>query len=168
MLLALAGCAGKSEPTAAQDYAELSYAQDQKRGQQVADCLAESTGFILEVDWQGGIGYSSEEVPQSQQELVDEEMDRCHAKYWPEAPEKHSDESVARLYALQVEARKCYMAEGYSLSEPPSEATFIDTYQSGDEFWNLVMELTLTYKLGGDGYSDLLKKCPDPLSFFWE
>lgn len=168
--LALAGCAAAQESPIAQEYREMSskYESFAEEAQKVADCVEQSTGFVVDVGRDGSLGASTESIPNAQMDLVFEEIDRCQGYPNLEPELQFSDEALGRLYDLQLEARKCFIGEGYIITEPPSKATFIDTFQSDDQFWNLGMELALVHKLSPDEQMDLKEKCADPLDFLDE
>lgn len=168
--LVLIGCAATQEPPIVQEYRELSlkYATAAEEVQKAADCVEQSTGFVLDVDRDGNWGFPGDEVPLAQESLVFEEMDRCLGHSTSEPELQFSNAALERLYDLQLEARKCFIGEGYIITEPPSKATFIDTFQSDDQFWNLGMELALVHKLSPDEQMDLKEKCADPLDFLDE
>lgn len=168
IVIALVGCAPSESSSITQAYQDLSYENVEEQGQREADCVEESTGFILDVGRDGSLGVSSENVPEAQWSLVFQEMDRCEGSSPSDLPLQFSNEDIGRLFDLQLVARECFVKEGYAISEPPSGATFIDSFQAGDKLWNLGMELALIHKLGPDEQMDLKEKCPDPLDFLTE
>lgn len=168
VVLALVGCAPSESSSITQVYQDLSYENVEERGQKIADCVEESTGFVLDVGRDGSVGFSNYDVPPEQSDLVVEEIDRCMGISPSDLPLQFSDEEIGRLFDLHLVARECFIKEGYAISEPPSRATFIDSFQAGDKFWNLGMELALIHKLGLDEQMDLKEKCPDPLDFLAE
>lgn len=136
--------------------------------QKAADCVEQSNGFVLDVDRDCNWGFPGDEVPLAQESLVFEEIDRCLGRSTSEPELQFSNAALERLYDLQLEARKYFISEGYTITEAPSKATFVDTFRIGDRFWNLGMELALVHKLGPDELMDLKEKCADPLDFLAE
>lgn len=162
-LLALAGCAGEEASPAAQEYASLNVTLLEDNANEVVECVKERTGFEVTADPDGSVGYTNEDVPESQYEIVDAAIPECFEELGFITDGVLSDEQKTRMYALQVEARNCLAEQGYDTPEPPSEAVYLDTYGT-PEYWAPWGHMG-NYQLSSEEMTTLLAACPDPGAF---
>lgn len=163
----LGGCAGGPEVYSGPQYQDFDFAILEREAQIVADCVQERAGFVVDVFKDGSLGYGSATIPESQWDVVDEEIDNCTNELIPRAPETFSVEMLEHLYGLQVEARNCYGDLGYELPAPTSKETFLDEFQSGGKFWNVIQDLVVGHRLSESQQAEIFQTCPDPFDFFW-
>lgn len=163
----MGGCAPEAQQPISEAYEQLSWDILEEEAHLVAECIEERTGFAIRVTRGGYIEYTSEEVPEAQQAIVDEAAFACDLELVPQAPKNPSEESLKTLYSLEVEAHKCLTNEGYSLLAPVSEATFIENFRSGEMPWSALWEVSIEENLNEEGFLDLLEKCPDPMNYYW-
>lgn len=75
------------------------------------------------------------QLPQSQLEGWSQDMRSCAEKSDPLPPvAAPDDEQIRAFYSFLVEQRTCLIDEGESITEPPSEDTFVESFASG-EYW---------------------------------
>ncbi|XBH22975.1 hypothetical protein V5R04_07125 [Jonesiaceae bacterium BS-20] len=166
-VLTVGGCSSGPEAHSGPLYQDFDFAILEQEAQIVADCVEDRTGFVLDVFENGGVGYGSDTVPKAQSEAVSDEIDNCTAELIPQSPETFSVELLERLYGLQVDARNCYVDLGFDLPEPTSKETFIDEFQSGGMFWNVIQDLVVGHRLSESKQIEIFQECPDPFDFFW-
>lgn len=166
-LAVISGCASDTQEPISEAYEQLSWDILEDEAHLVAQCVEERTGFAVRVTRGGYIEYTSEEVPDAQWDIVGEEAYACGLEAVPQAPKNPSEESLRTLYSLEVEAHKCLTNEGYSLSAPVSEATFIESFRSGEMPWSALWEAMSESSMGETEFLDLLEKCPDPTQYYW-
>ncbi|MCI9889440.1 hypothetical protein JT358_13370 [Micrococcales bacterium 31B] len=158
VLAALSGCSGSSEYAA--QYKALSPTYTQDRAQAIVRCVAEA-GFTVHTNEGGGVGYSSNEVPDAQADLADQAIKTCYTSLQgAEAPLTTTQWTT--IYHLQVEARGCLASQGYDTSEPPTLQTFLGSTQGSP--WSPWSEMN-RYRLPQAKVAELTVKCPDPLVY---
>ncbi|XBH20712.1 hypothetical protein V5R04_10790 [Jonesiaceae bacterium BS-20] len=167
LVLAVGGCASGPEAYSGPQYQDFDFAILEQEAQTVAGCVEERSGFVVDALTDGSLGYGSATIPESQWGVVDEVIDECSKELTPQPPEMFSVESLEHLYGLQIEARNCYIDLGYDLPEPTSNETFLDEYQSGEVFWNVIQDLVVGHRLSEGKAMEIFETCPDPFAFFW-
>jgi hypothetical protein len=81
------------------------------------------------VDPDNGLTFS--DVPPEQESELTTAINECQAEY-PVSPP--TPENLNILYKAEVEQRLCLIGLGYELPEPPTLATYIDTYMTDPWF----------------------------------
>lgn len=101
----------------------------------LAQCLEEQ-GIAAEVDREA----TELIVPDAhQQEAVVAAMEGCRAQAREEGvfPEVElTREDLQRVYEQLVAAEDCLEQLGYSIQDPPSRDSFIESYEAGEEPWH--------------------------------
>lgn len=77
--LGMLGCASPGQEQVSQTYQDLDFSLLESEAQTTADCIEAETGFIVDVYRDGSIGYSSQAVPASQQDVYDAAYETCAA-----------------------------------------------------------------------------------------
>jgi hypothetical protein len=96
----------------------------------IAACLREA-GWNAEINQADG-GLVIESLTSQQRPALMEARSACEQQIGaPPPPEPASAEQIHERYAFLVQARQCLMALGYTISEPPTEETFADSYATG-------------------------------------
>ncbi|WP_431798581.1 hypothetical protein [Microbacterium kunmingense] len=101
----------------------------------LADCL-NSEGFEVSVRTDGNL--ESDSVPASQQESYAVAMWKCMAMYPydPKFNQALTDEQIRRVYDYYVnELTPCLEDRGITVTDPPSETTFVEGYYSAPNLW---------------------------------
>lgn len=103
-------------------------------------------------------------VPEPQQDKYFADAERCSTEVGELSRFAHpSDEQIRARYAAEVELRDCLIAEGYQISEPPSEATWVEAFGgSSPSLWLPYFEVYTQTGLSGEEEAQLKQRCPDP------
>ncbi|XBH22978.1 hypothetical protein V5R04_07140 [Jonesiaceae bacterium BS-20] len=166
-IMVMGGCGTESQPPISEEYKQLNWNILEDEAHLVAECVEEQTGFTVRVTRGGYIEYTSKEVPDAQWDIVGEAAFECDRELVPQAPKNPSEESLKTLYSLEVDAYRCLTNEGYSVSAPVSEATFIESVRSAGPIWSPLFEAMTEPPIGEEEFLDLLEKCPDPTNYYW-
>jgi hypothetical protein len=88
------------------------------------------------------------------------------AKAYPPAP--MSERAIRERYALEVQTRECLIGQGYDISEPPSEQTWVEQFSNSSKgLWLPYWEIFTQSKLNAGAVAALKVKCPDPGERFY-
>jgi hypothetical protein len=169
----LAACASFSSPEGEENeaHADQSYtalqetyeASRAERGRAAADCLAENgfPGAVVGTD-----GSTNIDVPEGQQTAYEQAAVDCMKTVCPNCGAPLPQDSLERLYALQVEARACLQSFDIDTSEPPALQTYLDTPEA--DRWNPHLEAGPLVAQSGRSV-EIEKDCPDPVSMasYW-
>ncbi len=138
-LVALAGCANTAAPTsqpAISTQATPSSSIPVYAGPSeeylplIAACLREA-GWNAEINQaDGGLVIAS--LTSAQRPAFTAARSACEQRIGtPPPPQPATAEQIHQRYLFLVQARQCLMALGYTISEPPTEETFADSYATG-------------------------------------
>ena len=163
----IGGCGKASQLPVSESYEQFDWDVLEDEARSVSKCVEERTGFTVTVIRGGSYEYTSKEVPDAQWDLVGDTILECDQELVPQAPKDPSEESLKTFYSLEIDAYRCLTNEGYSLSAPVSEATFIEGLRSGEMPWSALFEVITEEALDEGGTLDLLEICPDPANFYW-
>jgi len=100
-----------------------------------------------------GDGISFQSVPQSQNELAVQYFEACRAGLGIPDYEPASPEQIEMVYWYYIALRDCLIDEGYTVSEPPSLDTFVESWASGP--WSPYENVS-----PGAGWDAIQMKCP--------
>ena len=100
-----------------------------------------------------GDGISFLSVPHSQNQLAQQHLEACHAGLNLPEFEWPSPEQIEVMYRYYVALRECLIAEGYTVSEPPSLDQYIDSFTTGP--WSPYENVP-----GDSGWDAIQMKCP--------
>ncbi|BDZ54712.1 hypothetical protein GCM10025870_17850 [Agromyces marinus] len=126
------------------------------------DCMVDNGWVDLVLDEDGSFGGT---VPPEQREQYQADLEDCDAKAQLKYPMPETTEDDMReRYVFELETRKCLMAQGYPISEPPSVEKYIEQNQTG-ELWMPYSELPASLKQAE--YKRLREVCPDPAYRFY-
>ncbi|MCD1570799.1 hypothetical protein [Agromyces mediolanus] len=179
----LAACSGqasppdeRSDPSSAADYGYLSEVDSegllggrtvsQVLSQAMYDCMVDAGWVNLTVADDGSM---SGEVPAAQSEQYDTDFAECQAQVDRNYPiPEMTDSAIRERYAREVEARDCLIAQGYSVSEPPSEQVWVETFTSDPaSLWLPYFEVFTQAQLSASEEKQLKRACPDPGDRFY-
>ncbi|WP_207082627.1 hypothetical protein [Nocardioides sp. S5] len=107
----------------------------------------------------GQIGVQpASQIPKSQLGGWSQDMRSCATKSDPLPPVAAPNESqVAAFYSFLLDQRTCLVDEGESISEPPSEDTFVESFASG-EYWTPWSDVDLDQ--APERIAELEQACP--------
>lgn len=120
-----------------------------------AACLTEA-GFPSQMSADGGIEIDEGPPEQSVQFTAAREACVDEQGGYPTSS-KLSSEEIGRLYDLQVEGRRCLLARGEVIGEPPSREKFIADYEG-----SLAGLGTIPWSPWLESSEDGLEACPQP------
>ena len=177
-LLLATGCSPAETETAKQ-YKGLSPSFRLDQSKLIVECVKEK-GFTVKSDVQGGVGYTSDEVPDDQIDLVNAAIKTCYADsgFGDDSLAEITDEQLHKLYALNLEAAKCLESLDIfgdikvQVAEAPSEQSFVDTFRAPGDAppWSPWGSDTLKQISSVD--KDTVEKarlnCPDPLNYVYQ
>jgi len=115
----------------------------------LVECVNDQ-GFAVTLDPDGGIGYAS--VPAEQNQLAFSVDLACEAGLHLPPPQPLSPEQLEKMYAYMVALAGCVEDQGYSVGDPPSLDTFIDS----QGYWNPYFDLPDSALMN----LDLIRACP--------
>ena len=123
----------------------------------VSDCMA-TAGFAMSISPDGGLSITS--LPAEQEQAYTVAYFTCTAEY-PLNPVYRvplSEEQLRYLYWYwDGTLRSCLTDNGYSISEAPSEARFLETYDS-EEGWAPFAEV---HPATADEWFDVVTSCTE-------
>lgn len=172
-LLLVTGCT-PAESASAKDYKALNpNLQLEYANQQVA-CMKDK-GFTVLPDTQGGVRFSSEQVPEDQTELAYQAIRDCSEELGYNDEPEISEAQLHKLYALNLEAAKCLEALDIfgdikvQVSEAPSEQSFVESFNTpGDKQpwspWGLDTMKQIS-SVDEKVVDQARLACPDPLNY---
>ncbi|AXH37525.1 hypothetical protein DVJ78_18285 (plasmid) [Humibacter sp. BT305] len=102
----------------------------------------------------GGAGM---EIPREQVPQFQASVDECDKELGFEVRPLTTDE-YSNLYNEYLDSLQCLRDAGYALPEPPTEQTFVDTYQS--EPWSPWTDLPI------ESQPQALQVCPQPTPIY--
>jgi len=127
------------------------------------NCLNEK-GFPANVGAQGGVTYG--DIPAEQGPAQRRAAASCEAEY-PIDPrysmQLPRSRALAQYGFLVNTLAPCVEAQGYAVSTPPSESTWMDDYYATGQAWDPFDEAASQIAVGSDDLDDLYQACP-PLS----
>lgn len=153
MLIALlAACSSSPAPTpsSTEETATLTAGE---RIAAVKRCI-EDRGWSVALTPDNGLTFS--DVPPEQESELTTAINECQAEY-PVSPP--TPENLNILYKAEVEQRLCLIGLGYELPEPPTLATYIDTYTTDP--WFAIADAS-PETMSPAKYAEVLGKCPSP------
>lgn len=96
------------------------------------ECM-ENKGWTPEAQFGGGMNFG--DVPPEQAERLQEDATLCSQDTGWGSFDRFSAEQVSQLYDLEVEAHECFLEHDYASPPPPSRETYIDTFQTADQYY---------------------------------
>lgn len=127
------------------------------------NCVTEK-GFPASVGAQGGVTYG--DIPAEQGLAQRRAAASCEAEY-PIDPrysmQLPRNPALAQYGFLVDTVAPCVEAQGYAISTPPSESTWLDEYYATGQAWDPFDEAASQIAVGSDDLDDLYRACP-PLS----
>lgn len=164
----LAGCSS-GQVELSMDYKALDPDFRLAQSNQQVACMKDK-GFTVLPDIQGGVEYGNEQVPEDQLELANQAIRDCYDELGFNDLPEITEAQLHKLYTLNLEAKKCL--EGlkdydFSFSEPPSEQSFVDSFNNpGNVPWSPWGQ-DMAGQLPGDAaeMDTIRRACPDPLNY---
>lgn len=153
LVVTLGGCAATPtpSPTSATGWADEGYFRA------LASCLREA-GFDAVVNTSER-SISVDSLTDQQRPAFIEAKGGCEERIGPPPSAAPLNESQVRdQYRLLVSARDCLIALGYSISEPPSEEVFVETWSTGP--WSPYAEVIDV--ANSEEWVELNQECPQP------
>lgn len=158
LALALAGCGGGggSESAAPKPGSGDPKMPDSPVIDRQVACMVDA-GWDVHRNWSGGI--EGAEIPEEQNDQWQAASDKCAEQSGWNDTGNLSDAQTRELYAQEVEEHKCLTDLGIDSAEPPTEQTYLDTYQTKD--WYFAMQPGLITLPQGQ-QPEIIAKCPPP------
>lgn len=91
-------------------------------------------------------------IIQADSGAFDDAMSSCSAEY----PLTFSETQILEMYALELEHKTCLESIGYQISEPPSEETYLTTFNTAD-WWTAITSVPPAER------NQAVAKCPLPV-----
>ncbi|NOY56171.1 MAG: hypothetical protein GXP34_09305 [Actinobacteria bacterium] len=104
-----------------------------------------------------GIGYN--QVVLDQQNMALAVVSACWAGLHIPPSEPMTEEQVTEFYYQQVDTKACLEAEGYTVDDPPSLDTFIDSYMGGQDIWTAYNSVP---RMSQADWYRIQELCPQP------
>lgn len=138
----------------------------QLTGELIFTCMRDAGWNNLVLGADGSVGGH---VPPDQSAKYDADQSSCQAKALKAYPPvQMSDRAIRERYALELKTRECLIGQGYDISEPPSEQTWVEQFRdSAKGLWLPYWEVFNQSKLGPAAVAALQVKCPDPANRFY-
>lgn len=120
-----------------------------------ADCLR-AAGWDAQVN-AAGDGLSVASLPQEQRPAFMQALTECKERIGlPPPAEPLGDSEIRATYRYWLEMRECLMDLGYTISEPPSQDAFVESWSTGP--WSPYNDV-VDQASEGD-WEELNRKCP--------
>lgn len=149
---------GSGSEQAAGDYRPLGAEKNNAWVRKMVDCLNDG-GFKAEAfeSSPGIMGFQQAGQAQQQASAWSNGIDSCQTKVGkpPELP-RFTDSQLSNLYDFYLRQKDCLVGEGYTISDPPSRDTFVNTYYSSDP-WGPYADIG---RVSPTTMADLESKCP--------
>lgn len=147
------------------DSAELT--PTQARGKIGYDCMVERGWVDLVLHENGTFGGN---VPPEQEDQYRTDVLECGEEAYAAVPDSPLTVATGKQrYGYEVEAAECLRALGYSISEPPSEAAWVDAFlTSAQGLWLPYAEVYAQAAVGAEDDIALKQQCPDPAERIYE
>ncbi|MBM7479709.1 hypothetical protein ACFP63_06560 [Oerskovia jenensis] len=95
------------------------------------EACAREKGYTVTTEIDGGISLDLSGAPLEQQKAFDTVMNACYNKAIGQLGEQEVP-AASDFYDRVVDTHACLLAEGYTLADPPSRETWIDTFNGAD------------------------------------
>lgn len=151
MTMALSGCAQVPTPPQPEKTTAV------ERANSLAKCINEA-GFSVVVTWQNAVELS-EPLPISQKSDYNTVVDSCLQSTRANIFE-YDEQDQRNLYALELEQRSCLLEQSQPVSDPPSEQTYLDAFNTKDRWF--AMSAFLQTNPPRDVYEQVLMTCKSP------
>lgn len=125
------------------------------RANALLSCMAE-LGYDGIIAADGTISFPP--VPDEQIDSFEQQMNSC-SEETPYVPLNESQ--IKEMYALELQNKSCLEGLGYEVAEPPSEAVYINTYNTAD-WWFAIASLDA---LPANEFNEAVEACPPPTFF---
>lgn len=134
--------------------------------QTMYDCMVNAGWVNLTLDDDGSF---SGDIPPDQSDQYDADNADCQTTVESKYPlPKMSDSAIRERYALELKTRDCLIAQGYTISDPPSEQVWIEAFTSNpSELWLPYFEVFTQTQVGAAEEAELKTICPDPGDRFY-
>lgn len=155
LLVLVAGCVSQPEPTAAP-----SMLTDRERARVYARCMA-GRGWDVAADESdpGNILLPDGGIPPSQSDAYERDSSQCNEEHGLNVFPPPTEAEAKMMYRHYVTTRTCLMKLGFTISEPPTEGTFIAGYlKEPSDFWNPYLEIPP--EVGVAEFRDTERACP--------
>lgn len=168
--LALTGCspgAGSAGPTPNQGLLRGdSSVSDQGAGNSpITDALFRcitDRGWKVGLTADGAIEASSETIPAEQYDLYVKDTWECNAAVSARFPVDDNQKNL--LYAAELVERTCLQRHGYTVDDPPSLQSFLDTYDTRPRSDAATSDLgTLSQTMSEADWIAINRACPQPM-----
>ena len=166
-LVTVSGCAaaGVSVPTESVDSPDVSFEVPYSAvTDRFVRCVRDE-GWDAEPDWGGGVNVPG--VHFDQQSQVSAAMERCGASSGWNAANNWavwSNEQILQLYRQEVEEHECLVALGVPSYDPPSAQTYLDTFDTVDQYYGMEPGMA-DPSASGLSRESLVSQCPPPTWF---
>jgi hypothetical protein len=149
---ATVGCSADRESAKASQN-ESSDLPPSKVNDAMLDCM-KSVGWEGEMERGGGMSFGS--IPAEQMSQYEQQSAKCKEKTgWGNLAVLTSDQRQT-MFDLEVKEYQCLKDLGFSPAEPPTEQTYLDTFDSADQYF-AVRDMVLTV--------EQTNECPPPTWF---
>lgn len=141
----------------------IAYVPVEEWASRQADCLSDS-GFSARPNLQGGVTFG--DVPEGQRSALKEAAASCEIQYPvdPRIQMQLPTTRAANQYSFLVDTQySCVLGLGYSVSDPPSEQVWMESYYSGAATWDPFSEAASQMGPGDHQLNELYQSCP-PIS----
>ncbi|MCM3658579.1 hypothetical protein M3147_15085 [Agromyces mediolanus] len=131
--------------------------------QAMHECMVDAGWVNLTVADDGSM---SGEIPAAQSDQYEEDFGECQAQVELNYPVPEMTESAIReRYAREVGTRDCLIAQGYSISDPPSEQVWVETFTSDPaSLWLPYFEVFTQAQLSASDEAQLKAKAQTPVT----
>jgi hypothetical protein len=157
-VLLLAGCADAEVSPQKPTRVPLSISP---AGDAIYYCLKDK-GWDVTIDWDGGVGASSETIPDAQKQLYLNDATEC-GQLVDDLQVNLTDAEKSTIYQAELRERDCLADLGYSVDEAPSLQTYLDTYST--EMWTAFgnsSAVTAAQGMSRKDFKKLSLACPQP------
>ncbi|MEA9986008.1 hypothetical protein [Subtercola sp. RTI3] len=148
-------------PEAAQNPAAAQQLSDSPLADALYRCIV-ARGWNVKITPEGGIVAGSDTIPKAQYELYLADTWSCNTEVKAQFPVDDNQKHL--LYAAEVAERTCLIRAGYSVPDPPTLQTFLDTYDSAP--WSAMASSSLaaiSQSMSDDAWAAINHACPQPV-----
>ncbi|MFT4010062.1 MAG: hypothetical protein QM655_08475 [Nocardioidaceae bacterium] len=150
----LAGCSGSSKDDAGASGEHSSQSLPTSSVNEAMISCMQGEGWTATMKLDGTISNGS--VPEEQQDALDRSAAKCSKRTgWGDLAALTTTQR-RELYKQEVAEHDCLVKLGLTPPEPPTEQTYLDTFQTADQYYaGALMSLT----------DDQVRECPPPTWF---
>lgn len=161
MSIALVACSSQSENRYRAEYQQLGQFEETRLDEleQIVQCVNENGFPDVFVNNAGVV--QANDIPDEQLESLYVVQDTCLAEICETCGQGFSEQTLTRLYYLEIEAKACLEDEGITVSDPPSLQVYLDSHSTGAMPWTPHGEAARAITATEDPIG-LVERCPDP------